>query len=199
MPIYGDDGLIRLSALWQRQFPEGPPVAHELRAAYSDRWVRFHSLPGSKRYPETEDEYAIVLHRYNTVLDELFAGTDVYVITVAWSWEPDGPELPPERHEVHPEGIRWTTLAYDDDPDPELHSYTHLYADRRPWRPGTVDDILREVADDVLSGVIITDSGLTRIHHPYDGGADVIAAGPEERDRLRDAHRAWLPRNPAGL
>jgi hypothetical protein len=97
------------------------------------------------------------------------------------------------------EGTRWTALAYDDDPDPELHSYTHLYADRRPWRPGTADGILREVADDVLSGVIITDIGLARIHHPYDGGADVIATSPQERDRLRDSHRDWLPRNPAGL
>ncbi|MDV9176790.1 hypothetical protein R6V09_42525 [Streptomyces sp. W16] len=190
----------RLSALWQRQFPKGPPVAHELRAAYSDRWVRFHSLPGSKRYPETEDEYAVVLHRYNTVLDELFEGTDVHVITVAWSWEePDGAELPPRRREVHPEGTRWTTLAHEDDPDLEFHSYTHLYADRRPWRPGAVDGILREVADDVLSGVIISDSGLTRLHHPYDGGADVIATNPEERDRLRESHRDWLPRNPSGL
>jgi hypothetical protein len=152
----------RLSALWQRQFPKGPPTAHELRAAYSDRWVRFHSLPGSKRYPETEDDYAIVLHRYNTLLNELFEGTDVYVVTVAWSWEPDGAELPPRRPEVHPEGSRWTTLAHEDDPGPELHSYTHLYADRRPWRPGAADEILREVADDVLSGVIITDSGLSR-------------------------------------
>ncbi|MDG5803358.1 hypothetical protein P9869_11910 [Streptomyces ossamyceticus] len=189
----------RLSALWQQQFPEGPPVAHELRAAYSDRWVRFHSLPGSKRYPETEDEYAIVLHRYNTLLNELFEGTDVYVVTVAWCWEPHGAELPSRRREVHPEGSRWTTVAHEDDPDPELHSYTHLYADRRLWRPGAVDEILREVADDVLSGVIITDSGLSRVHHPYDGGADVIAASPEERNRLRDDHRAWLPRNPAGL
>ncbi|TQJ89618.1 hypothetical protein [Streptomyces sp. SLBN-31] len=195
----GDFGGERLSALWRRRFPKGPPVAHELRAGHSDRWVRFHSLPGSKRYPETEDEYAIVLHRYNTLLDELFEGTDVYVITVAWSWDPDGTELPPRRAEVHPEGSRWTTLVYEDDPDPELHSYTHLYADLRPWRPGTVDTILREVADDVLSGVIITDSGLSRLHLPYDGGADVIAAGPEERDRLRDRHREWLPRNPAGL
>ncbi|MEV7033161.1 hypothetical protein AB0N99_23440 [Streptomyces sp. NPDC093272] len=188
-----------LSALWKRQYPKGSPVAHELRTAYSDRWVRFHSLPESKRYSATEDEYAVVLHRHNTVLDELFPGTDVYVITVASSWEPDGPELPPERHEVHPQGARWTTLAYDDDPDPELHSYTHLYADRRPWRPGTADGILREVADDVLSGVIITDSRLSRIHHPYDGGADVIAANSAERDRIRDSHQDWLPRNPAGL
>ncbi|TVZ93526.1 hypothetical protein FB157_106248 [Streptomyces sp. BK340] len=45
-----------LSALWQRQYSKGSPIAHELRTAYGDRWVRFHSLPGSKRYPETEDE-----------------------------------------------------------------------------------------------------------------------------------------------
>ncbi|MFC8245026.1 DUF3885 domain-containing protein [Streptomyces chartreusis] len=189
----------RLSTLWQRQFPKGPPIAHELRTAYSDRWVRFHSLPDSKRYPEAEEEYAIALHRYNTILDELFEGTDVYVVTVAWSWEPGGRELPPERHEVHPQGARWTTLAYDDDPDPELHSYTHLYADRRPWRRGTVDNILRGVAVDVLSGVIITDSGLTRIHHPYDGGADVILTTPSERDALRERHTDWLSSHPSGL
>ncbi|WP_019072833.1 DUF3885 domain-containing protein [Streptomyces hokutonensis] len=115
----------RLSALWRRQFPKGPPVAHELRAAYSDRWVRFHSLPGSKRYPETGDEYAVVLHRCNTVR----AGTPAGATRDA------------------PQGTRRMTLAYDDD---------------------------REVAD-------------------------VIAASPEERDRLRESHRDWLPRHPSGL
>jgi hypothetical protein len=195
----GDLDRARLSGLWQRRWPEGPPVAHELRTAYRDRWVRFHSLPGSKRYPETDTEYAVVLHRYNTVLDELFGGSEVYVVTVAWSWEPSGPELPPRRGEVHPEGSLWMTLTDEDDPDPESRTYTHLYADRRPWRPGGADAILREVADDVLSEVFITDSGLHRIHHPYDGGADVILTTPEERDALRDRHRGWLPRNPAGL
>ncbi|GHE33827.1 hypothetical protein CP980_12775 [Streptomyces vinaceus] len=52
-----------------------------LKTAYSDRWVRFHSLPEPKRYAADEEEYAIVLDRYNTVLDELFAGGEVYVVT----------------------------------------------------------------------------------------------------------------------
>lgn len=30
------------------------------------------------------------------------------------------------------------------------------------------------VADDELAGVFLTDTGLERIHHPYDGGADVV-------------------------
>ncbi|MEU9485816.1 hypothetical protein AB0D83_19510 [Streptomyces decoyicus] len=168
-----------LSALWQRQWPLGPPLAHELRAAYSERWVRFHSLPGSKRYLETEDEYAVVLDRSNTVLEELFAGTDVYVVTLAWSSEPNGPQRPTRRREVHPDGFPWMTIANDADPDPEFHTCTHLYADLRPWPRGSIDEILREVAHDVLSGVLITDAGLQRIHHPYDG------CGPHPDDSRR--------------
>lgn len=62
--------------------PSGPPVAHPFRTRYADRWVRFRSLCGSKRYPESEDEYAIVLDRYNTILEELFAQTDGCVVTM---------------------------------------------------------------------------------------------------------------------
>lgn len=188
-----------LSALWQRQWPKGLPIAHELRAAYSDRWVRFHNLPGSKRYPETEDEYAVVLDRNNTVLDQLFAGTDVYVVTTAWSSEPNGPERPTRRREVHAGGTPWMTIANEADPDPEFHTYTHLYADRRPWQRGSIDGILREVADDALSGVLISDARLLRIHHPYDGGADVILTTPKERDEVRSRHANWLSLHPTGL
>ncbi|WP_425587269.1 DUF3885 domain-containing protein [Streptomyces mexicanus] len=38
-----------------------------------------------------------------------------------------------------------------------------------------------------------------RIHHPYDGGADVFLAPSEERDRVRDRHADWLSRHPSGL
>ncbi|MFD8545175.1 hypothetical protein [Streptomyces sp. NPDC059649] len=161
--------------------------------------MRFHHLPGSKRYPETEDEYAVVLDRNNTVLDELFAGTDVYVVTTAWSSEPDGPQCPARRREVHADGSLWMTIANEADSDPEFHTYTHLYADRRPWQRGTVDGILREVADDALNGVLITDTTLQRIHHPYDGGADVILTSSDERDRARNRHVDWLSQHPTGL
>ncbi|MCX4586630.1 hypothetical protein [Streptomyces sp. NBC_01481] len=80
-----------LAGLWQERRPSGPLIAHTFRSTYCDRWVRFHSLPESKRYPESEDEYAIVLDRYNTILDELFAGTDVFVVTMDWSYTPTGP------------------------------------------------------------------------------------------------------------
>ncbi|KMS67350.1 hypothetical protein ACM01_43145 [Streptomyces viridochromogenes] len=166
--------------------------------------MRFHSLPGSKRYPESEDEYGIVLERYNTVLDELFTGLDVFVVTMDWSYTQDGPAgYPTPRQELHPDGVRWWTEANREDPDldldPELHTHTRLYADRRPWRHGCADGLLRAVADEALVEVFITDTELRRIHHPYDGGADVVLTTPAERDEMRARHAEWLSAHPAGL
>ncbi|MFG2330312.1 hypothetical protein ACGFMM_11865 [Streptomyces sp. NPDC048604] len=188
------------AALWRERRAAGPPVGHTFKGAYADRWVRFHSLPGSKRYPESEDEYAVVLDRYNTVLDELFAGGDVFVVTMDWSYTPDGPAgFPSPREELHPGGVRWWTESDTDDPDPESHTHTRLYADRRPWRRGCIDDLLCAVADEAVVEVFVTDTELRRIHHPYDGGADVVLATPAERDRLRERHSAWLSGHRSGL
>ncbi|MGW0807157.1 DUF3885 domain-containing protein [Nonomuraea sp. NPDC002799] len=33
---------------------------------------------------------------------------------------------------------------------------------------------------------------------PYDGGADVILAGLQERDALKAAHTDWLSKHPHG-
>ncbi|MEU9785489.1 hypothetical protein AB0H92_31775 [Streptomyces phaeochromogenes] len=165
-----------------------------------DRWVRFHSLPDSKRYPESEDEYTIVLNRYNTILNELFAGTDVFVVTMDWSNTPTGPAgYPTPRQTLHPDSIRWWTESEQDDPDPEFHTHTRLYADRRQWNRGCLDGLLRAVADEALVEVFVADTELRRIHHPYDGGADVILATPAERDHVRDRHPDWLSSHPAGL
>lgn len=189
-----------LAALWRERRPSGPPVAHTFRTAYADRWVRFHSLPGSKRHPESEEEYATVLERYNTVLDELFTGLDVFVVTMDWSYTPTGPAgYPTPRAELHPQGVHWWTESELEDPDPGLHIHTRLYADRRPWRHGCVDALLRAVADEAVVEVFLTDTGLRRIHHPYDGGADVILTTPSERDALRGRHTDWLSSHPAGL
>ncbi|WP_241847562.1 DUF3885 domain-containing protein [Streptomyces sp. CB02009] len=188
----------RLTRLWQAHRPAGPVLPWELKTAYASRWVRFHSLPGSKRYAEDETEYAILLDRYNTVLDELFAGGEVYVVTIDWADPSEPTHWSAHRAALHPEGTLWTTLDETDHPDPDDHIRWFYYADRRPWRRGCVDPLFRAAADEALPGVFVTDTGLTRIHAPYDGGADVVLATPEERDRLRDRHTAWLSAHPSG-
>lgn len=59
--------------------------------------------------------------------------------------------------------------------------------------------LLRQVADDVIASVVIADIDLLWLYHPYDGGMDVILPSPHARDALRDRHRDWLSRHPAGL
>jgi hypothetical protein len=49
------------------------------------------------------------------------------------------------------------------------------------------------------AGVIVTTAGLRWLYHPYDGGADIIAASTDRRDQLRQAHEDWLSAHPAGL
>ncbi|MFI6172183.1 hypothetical protein ACIBCN_35770 [Nocardia sp. NPDC051052] len=160
--------------------------------------MRFHSLPGSKRYPDTEDEYAVVLDRYNTVLDELFGGEVVYVITVDWSDTPLPASQPHPAARWHPGGAEyWTTFCTE--PDPEYLTYTHLFVSQIPWERGCLDELLRAVADDLTANVLLTDTGLQRLYHPYDGGADAILTSTEERDRLRSRHAAWLSSHPQGL
>ncbi|MFF2894853.1 hypothetical protein [Streptomyces sp. NPDC057966] len=104
-------------------------------------------------------------------------------------------EVPP----FQPDAGYWQSLLVEDDPDPEFRTYCHLFAARRPWRHGCLDELLRDIADDKVAGVFVTDAQMRRIHYPYDGGADVFLTTPEERDRTRDRHAHWLSGSPSGL
>lgn len=64
-----DKTVADLSLQWEQTWARCLPYAPALKTSYPDRWVRFHSLPDSKRYPGDETEYMIVLDRYNTVLN----------------------------------------------------------------------------------------------------------------------------------
>jgi hypothetical protein len=83
--------------------------------------------------------------------------------------------------------------------DDELPIWTHLFVERIDESEPRLDTLLRIVADDATAGVIITNPKLTWLYHPYDGGADVIAANPQDRDELRSRHVDWLPAHPDGM
>ncbi|WP_327097435.1 hypothetical protein OIE68_00720 [Nocardia vinacea] len=182
---------------WEELWPACPPIADALKMAYPDRWVRFHSLPESKRYADSADDYAIVLDRYNTILDELFSGEDIYIITADGSETPTPARRSHTAASLHPGARYWTSVL--EDPDPDAPWYWHLYVSEKPWERGCLDELLCAAADEVTVGLLITDTALQQLHHPYDGGADVILATTDERDRLRCRHAEWLSSEPSGL
>ena len=189
---------IALSRLWDMRWPGCSKLPYELRSE-RDRWVRFHALPDSKRYAETEAEYRVILARHNSVMAELVTEPSVLVVTAGYSDapEPHGTCRSAETLAVHSDAVYWTSARVDDEPG--FESWMHLYVSQLPWSAGRLDPLLRQVADDVIANVLVADPGLRWLYHPYDGGMDVMLSSIVERDALRNRHHDWLSAHPSGL
>lgn len=188
----------KIASLWQEKYPECQPRAEALRATYKDRWVRFHTLPNSKRHPDNETEYKIVLDRCNTLLNDLKPADSVVVITSEWA---EGQNILPKSQSDRlglPGAIHWQAFIEDPD-DPTNPNYRHLFLSIKKWQPGVLDNLLRAVANDEIGGVIVAPDNLSWLYAPYDGGIDVILSSSEDRDVLKSRHAGWLSTYPTGL
>jgi hypothetical protein len=196
MPRPDEDGILLRSA-WERRWPDQPPIAHHLRG--NERWLRFHSLPGSKRYAENETEYAELLHRHRTVLTELEqlapSPEPLVIVTCSWSCGPyPEPRRPPVTRTT-PQAQYWFSVEPEDDSD----TWTHLYVSRAMLRDPKLEELLRVTADDVTAGVLIADPDFSWLYHPYDGGADLYPPDATTRHALRDSHPHWLSTHSSGM
>ena len=115
--------LTRLKEIWAEKWPE-PPIAHNFKVTFSDKWVRLHALPESKRYPDNEAEYKEILSRHNTVLKWLAPQQRILLITCSWG-EHDKPE-PADfaaAQVLNPGSTQWQAI----EGEPGEAEYTHLY------------------------------------------------------------------------
>ena len=186
---------------WHTQFPNCEPAAHLLRVAFPDRWVRFHSLPESKRYPDNEAEYAEVLRRHNTILGALVESRPKAVLlTTGYTETPEPVRDKPELWELDPEARPWRSLPmHEVEHDYNYPNFWHIYSSVWDWRPGLLDPIVRLVADDIVANVLVVSDDCQWVLHPYDGGMDVIAESPIAMKRLKLSHRDWLSSREDGL
>ena len=186
---------------WDHWYPRCEPIGHHLRTAFPNRWVRFHSLPESKRYPEQEAEYAEVLARHNAILGELAErGEPVVLLTTGYSDSPGPRRIYPELESLDPDPSPWRTCSLHDPNDPsDRPMYWHVFANYRIWYPGEFDPLVRLVADDVIANVLVVSTNCRWVLHPYDGGMDVIVESGAERDSLASHYSGWLSAHPGGL
>ncbi len=198
-----DVDTVALSARWAAAWGDCRPLSYELRSCLEDRWVRFHSLPGSKRYAGDEREHAEVLRRHQVVLGGLLwhepgdGGEEILVVSASWSASPEPANRDPGLTSVMPAAY-WTSVLTDASiPGDEI--WTHLWASASRLPGDDLTRLLRLAADDETAGVIITSAAMSWLYAPCDGGADVIAATSQHRDELRHRHQHWLSAHPAGL
>lgn len=179
----------RLGTLWDDCWPRCEPIGHLLRGAYRERWVRVHSLPESKRYPDTEAEYRIVLDRHRAVLGELGSSGELVVIHPHW-----GSADLASSHEQSPRFPRasfWRSV--NQDPDDQTTQDVDLFVALASPDSDALAGLLRDVADDSTAWVIIAPRDFRWLYAPYDGGGDVIASTTQERDLLGAKFASWLP------
>jgi hypothetical protein len=187
-----------LTRHWGRSWPECPPIAHLFRHRLHDRWVRFHYLPLGRRCPAGAADYGEVLRRYNAVLAAVLGESGcaaIYLITLEYGAGDLAAGSEPIHVGLHPEAVPWMHAVDPDDPEVAYD----LYVSRRHFTPGDLDDLLRYVADDRAPEVVVTDTSLTWLFHPYDGGMDVIAPSVADRDRLAARFGTWMSDRPDGL
>lgn len=190
-------------AAWETHWPTCRPIGDELRGCAARRWVRFHSLPGSKRYADDEAEYAELLSRHFALLNHLRSLTptptpEVVVVTAAWSNSSQHAEREPDLRRAFPDATPWRTFP-DGGADPVDPMWTHLYLGVAPLDPAALTPLLRLVADDGTADVIIGDRQARWLYHPYDGGGDVFAPNEDARHALRAKYGDWLSTHPRGL
>ena len=185
-----------LDEYWQRNFDHIPPLAHELRDRFRKRWVRFHSLPDSKRYAETDSEWATLLERHNSLVDHLATDEcELVLLTTNWTAVRQPTTVPSGLRELNLTGDHWRSFAKDG----EESNWWHLFRTSIIWQPGTLDPVFRLVAENEISNVMLLDATANWLIHPYDGGLDLILGSRDERDRISREFSTWRSTRSDGL
>jgi len=183
---------------WTAEFAEIAPIGHALRVRLHEKWVRFHSLPESKRYAEDVAEHVELLKRHLAVANELFEmGERVYLFRSRFE---ERKLKGRRRHQVagrqlREEMVRLPTGLAEDGDDAEHYCVRALVT---AWIPDFFNILTRQVADWEESGIALVSPSSKNIYCPYDGGMDVFVYS-QSPSSLESKFRSWMSNRVDGL
>ena len=185
---------------WNQRYGEYRPVGFALRAGGAKNWVRFHALPGSKRYAETKAERAVVLARMNTVAMAVLGNASCWIVQTTYR------DLEAETDEVEnlwpPAATLDLPVAFRfDGSDGEAcgEGLWTVHASEGRWETGQFDRILEAIADDTAASTLWMSRSTGAVFAPYDGGVDLFLPMAAEVAHLKGRYAAWLSTHPSGL
>jgi hypothetical protein len=188
-------------ASWRQWYAEVPPVGFLLREAYSDRWLRIHSLPESKRYPASGFDYAELLRRHNAVAEDVLGVAEPCAILLLHACEGRGVHAVGRKAGLTASSLSRLAelpLEFFDEVQGVFTARMCIFGLRTIWKGGGFDRFIIEVGEDRSHGLVVNlESG--RVYAPYDGGADLFYLSEDERDRARDRFGNWISSREDGL
>ncbi len=172
----------------QPEYLDSFPLSFLMRQRFPEYWLRIHSLPESKRYPEDEAEREIVLERYASFGTALLGDkTPCLIIRARFATEYLGSELQ--------RSLSWSRLHKIE----EEEDFWCSWVAEISWRPDAIRDLLIDIAEDRDSHVLFVSKLSDAVFAPYDGGADGFSFDSGMIARLKQEFAPWRSARADGL
>ncbi|MCP4180267.1 MAG: hypothetical protein GY756_21095 [bacterium] len=176
---------------WKSISPKIPPVAYLLKHIYPEKWIRIHSLPNSKRYPECKSEIATMNHRNISLIKYLSGKHDKLYIF--------GSKYP--KNDLARKSFKYLkrltkklslfnfppVTECDGYEIPKLEIYSGLF------HTSKLKKLLKYTSVELLSNITIANFDSNFLYHPYDGGFDLIINDNEIIGDIKLKFGDWLP------
>ncbi|WP_116795545.1 hypothetical protein [Flavobacterium sp. 103] len=187
---------------WNLMYPNTIPISYLFKNNHSQKWFRIHSLPKSKRYPESENEWGILLERQNQIITDLFGENEkILLVTGEYNWGErttfitDEEEVFKQYKFLRLDNIDMFEYNSDDYDKGEI--YRPAFAEII-WNLNHYDKLLKEIAINNVSAFFVS-IVKNIIVVPYDGGIDFIFKDSQTRDSYKEKYKEWLSEREDGL
>ena len=174
---------------WNSAHPNVEPHGASLRTTVPHLWLRIHSLPNAKRYPDTDDEESVLLSRHRHAISHIAGDQNLLMMFSIWKQRNLVSDFGFEKREsfVVPPG------AWSEQPRVIEVAGPLQPTDERLGR------VILSVAHDNMDGVLIATVDFRRVICLYDGGADLFFDDVSSRDNAAELLREWVSSRPDGL
>lgn len=195
---YASNDAESFEGWWRTRFGKTLPMGHELRRELPGRWLRIHSLPGRKRYADSEAEYQEILRRQRAVAGEVLDEDPAPFVAVPLYVE-DLEEAPAlQSFDEFPDTTFKRCMHFREEPDGRIPGAQFGYFVVYVGTEAPFTAPLRAIADDELRAVWVS-TETEEIFAPYDGGVDLIVRSPARVAELRAKFSNWLSPRADGL
>ncbi|MCH7307874.1 hypothetical protein MMO38_06925 [Acinetobacter sp. NIPH 1852] len=189
---------------WDQFYPNKLPFSHLLKHYFPQLWFRIHSLPESKRYANTTEEYELLLNRHNEIITDCF-GENAFIFIVSghyFSQSSNNETYDPAFILFYPfheeKAINLKQVNPEDFDEEDEDRFFRPYSVETIWQPNTHNELLKKIADDEVRAFMVSFEQ-NIIVAPYDGGIDFIIFNDAKRNALRDKYTDWLSPREDGL
>src|SRR5258705_6684265 len=117
----------KLVHYWESTYPGCPPIGYLLRQTFAEHWFRIHTLPGSKRYAESDNEKSEILRRHNMMLTSLLGDGKKYVLITTGYSDSSEPVRPSQLETTKGSGEHLFTIPMHDLAGITYPNYWHFF------------------------------------------------------------------------